>query len=125
MRLLIIVGSFLLIIVACRRDSGDIIDKTLRHTLKSAKVEVLKPAKPHDSKVVELGQKLMFDKILSGKRIFPVRLAITQSYMPVMQFLYPLELEERVWVPLECSVRDASLIHEILQRFSAEDFLAL
>lgn len=68
MRLLIIVGSFLLIIVACRRDSGDIIDKTLRHTLKSAKVEVLKPAKPHDSKVVELGQKLMFDKILSGKK---------------------------------------------------------
>ncbi|MBI4228196.1 MAG: cytochrome-c peroxidase [Deltaproteobacteria bacterium] len=59
---------FLLALTACRRDDPEMMDKTLRHTLNSAKIDVLKPVEPHDPKLVELGKNLVFDKILSGRK---------------------------------------------------------
>jgi len=57
------------LLTACLRENNpEMIDKTLRHTLSSAKIEVLKPKDSKNAKVVKLGQKLMFDKILSGRK---------------------------------------------------------
>jgi cytochrome c peroxidase len=58
----------LLFFAACRRDDPEMMDKMLRHTLASAKVNVLKTPEPHDPKLVELGKDLMFDRILSGRK---------------------------------------------------------
>jgi cytochrome c peroxidase len=59
---------FVLILAACRRDDPEMMDKMVRHTLTSAKVNVLERPKPHDPKLVELGKNLMFDTILSGRK---------------------------------------------------------
>jgi len=60
--------GFLLSISACRRDDPQMMDKTLRHTLRSAKINVLETPQPQNPKVVELGKNLFFDKILSGRK---------------------------------------------------------
>jgi cytochrome c peroxidase len=59
---------FLLFLAACRRDDPKMMDKMVRHTLTSAKVNILKKPEPHDPKLLELGKNLMFDKILSGRK---------------------------------------------------------
>lgn len=58
----------LLFLVSCRSDDPQMIDKTLRHTLRSAKVSILKASEPQDPKLVELGRNLFFDRILSGRK---------------------------------------------------------
>ncbi len=59
---------FLLFLAACRRDDPEMMDKMVRHTLTSAKVNILKTPEPRDPKLVELGKNLMFDRILSGRK---------------------------------------------------------
>lgn len=68
MKLYTLILAFLLILSACRRDDPEMMDKMVRHTLTSAKVNVLGTPKPHDAKLVELGKNLMFDRILSGRK---------------------------------------------------------
>lgn len=68
MKVSTLIVVFLLFFAACRRDDPEMMDKMVRHTLTSAKVNILKTPEPHDPKLVELGKNLMFDRILSGRK---------------------------------------------------------
>ncbi len=68
MKINTLIVILLLFLGGCRRDDPGMIDKTLRYTLRAAKVNVLKTPEPRDPKLVELGRNLMFDRVLSGRK---------------------------------------------------------
>jgi hypothetical protein len=72
---------FLLFLAACRRDDPKMMDKMVRHTLTSAKVNILKKPEPHDPKLLELGKILCSTKILSGRKDISWQPVIIHHYI--------------------------------------------